>query len=158
MCVCVCAHEHACMHVSLCIASRTKHRQVGPSDHKTGQDGMYNCAKHNTSHPFLLVSPYRERFTLPCVIFLQSIWNMVLPYTFVYRIGRLLPSPGCYFHQGMYSPLFLPLGTMPGIFRRHKYVLSEPMQIRRASTRWEGRTDSPWSQGTQISRVLYLQK
>ena len=76
-----------------------------------------------------------------------------LTHSFVYRTACLLPSPGCYFHQGMYFPLFLPLGTTPGVFRRHKYVLSEQMQIRRASTRWEGRTDSPWSQGTHISRV-----
>ena len=53
VCVCVCVCVCACVHVRvcLCVASRAKHRQAGPSDHKTGQDGMYNSAKRNTSNP-----------------------------------------------------------------------------------------------------------
>lgn len=156
---CYCCQGVANTCVCVCVASRTKHRQVGPSDHKTGQDGMYNSAKHNTSNPSSWSVLIGKDLLCPVFLFCRAYETWCyLTHSFVYRIGCLLPSPGCSLHQGMYFPLFLPLETMPSIFRRHIYVLSEQMQIRRASTRWEGRTDSPWSQGTQISRVLHLQK
>lgn len=111
-CVCVCvAHQGpGC-------------RQVGPSDHKTGQDGMYNSAKHNASPTLPPGQSYRERFTLHTVfLFAEHMKHDVTLHSFVYRIGCLLPSPGCSLHRACTFPLFLPLETTPSIFRGAIYM------------------------------------